>query len=115
MFVRRYEPRHARLPPRQLRAAHLAMTATAVLILAGFVTSAAELYAHGFASFIFRPAGTGATRNDDLAPPDPSPAPSPALPSVILLVPSLRATPVVTVIVPVSAGEVLSVSPGRLG
>ena len=112
MAVRRYAPRHARPRPRQLRAAHLALAATAVLVLAGLAGSAAELRAHGLASFIFRPAGTGATRNDQLAPPVPAPAPAPVMPSVILLVPSLRATPVVTVVVPVSAGEVLSVSPG---
>jgi hypothetical protein len=108
MPTRRYKPRHARPRIRQLRAAHWALAATAFLVLAGLSLSAIELRAAGLAGFLFRPAGTGATR-DDVSVPSPAPAPRP----VILLVPALRTAPQVTIIIPVSAGEVLSVSPGR--
>lgn len=103
----RYVPKHARPPPRQRRALRAVALPLIAALLAASAVAAAGVYRHGFRVFIFRPAGTGATRDDI---PVPSPAP-PARP-VVLLVPRLHATPVVTLILPVRAGEVLSVTPG---
>lgn len=53
--------RHARQPSRQARVAHRLTAALAILLAAVLAAGAAELSRHGFAFFVFRVAGTGAT------------------------------------------------------
>lgn len=107
MMKLRATGRHRRPPPRQQRPARTAVVVLALLTGSALGTAAGELHAHGFGQFAFRPPGTGATRNDL---PSPSPAPVPARPSVILVIPYLQHHPKATIIVPVTDGEVLSVT-----
>jgi len=116
-----YTGRH-RIPkrpvPRQRPAYRIALIGLSALILPAMLLGGAELGRHGWASFVFREAGTGATAATpaDLGPrPSPAPAPTAVIPSLILLVPYLQDHPRATIIVPVSAGEVLSVTPGNNG
>lgn len=120
MYVLSSGGRHVRPLSRQARAARLAVSFTAVLILTVLVLAAGELHDHGFASFVFRQAGTGATRAD--APPFPSPGP-PQIPVpaglsqpgaiVMLVVPPLQHRRSVIVTVVVRAGEWLVVLPRK--
>jgi len=116
-----YTGRH-RIPPRpvprQKSAYRFALIGMSALILPALFVSGTELGRHGWDQFVLRDAGTGSTANDpsflgkkpDPVPGQPAiPSPTPAMPSQIAVLP--KNMPTATIVVRVTAGEVLSIAP----
>jgi hypothetical protein len=116
--------KHARPRPRQRTPAILIGLTIAIPVLLALLVASGELGRHGWASFVFRVAGTGATAADvaDLnLPKQPSPQLGPkvvmimvpAAPSAYIMVPvaALASRPEATVTITVRAGELLFIVP----
>ena len=117
--------RHTRPRPRQRTPFRLILLTIIVPVVLALLVASGELGRHGWASFIFRVAGTGATAAtpaDLNLPSDPPPPKTvmievPAPPSFYILMPvaALRTHQAVTVTITVRAGELLLIVAGNPG
>jgi len=102
--------RHARPRPRQRTPFRLILLTIIVPVVLALLVASGELGRHGWASFIFRVAGTGATAAtpaDLNLPSDPPPPPV----IVVMVVPQLAHAKTMTVTILVWKGEHLLVVP----
>jgi hypothetical protein len=109
MSVSSQHGRHARPKPRQSTPFRLVLLTIAVPVVLALLVVFGELGRHGWASFIFREAGTGATAatQADLN----LPSPPPPQPIIVLVMPQLAHQKTMHVTIMVWKGEHLLIVP----